>query len=327
MTESKKDNSVRVAPIAAASAVLVAAIGYWAIVRQSKPDKPTLSFTDYSVRVQDAKSLKPIVSAKVNLAEEGKAPQLYYTGSDGTVYARLSRDSKTISLEVMAGGYQSQARNGLTAHTGSQDFMLETLPSPPVQKPQSHPRPSPKKQTHSPSPPVFDGRLVGTWTNLTPRSDSIKKIELAQVGQSLDAHLRYTCPGGDCDAGTYPVTSSSAALVFQYNGDGARRAGTLNLQSPNVLLLAMDSSTATGDHLHHNWIMVKSTISENMRDAFRYYFGASEHKAFAMSSGGVAWGYKYSAGSVDRAVKAAIQVCEKYGAPGCRVLLVDDDPK
>jgi hypothetical protein len=123
------------------------------------------------------------------------------------------------------------------------------------------------------------------------------------------------------------VTSSSATLAFKYNGNGARRAGTLNLQSPNVLLLATDTSTATGHHLHHHWVMVKSTLSANMRDAFRYYFGASEHKAFAMSSGGVAWGYKYRAGSVDRAVEAAMQVCEKYGAPGCRVLLVDDDPK
>jgi hypothetical protein len=327
MTESKEDNSVRVALITAAAAVLVAAIGYWGIARQSKPDKPDSAFTGYSVRVKDAKSLKPIVSATVNLAEDQKAPHLYYADSDGIVYARLARDSKTVSLEVMATGYQSQTRNGLTAHTGSQDFMLETLPSPPVQKPQSHPRPSRKEQTHSASPAVFDARLVGTWINLTPRLDSIQRIELAQVGQSLDAHLWFTCPGGDCDVGTYPVTGSGAAPFFEYKGNGARRLGTLKLHSPNVLLLAMDTSTATGHHLHHNWVMVNSTLSENMRAAFRYYFGASEHKAFAMSSGGVGWGYKYRADSVDRAGKAAIEVCRKYGARGCRVLLVDDDPK
>ena len=327
MTKSKEGNSVRVALITAASAVLVAAIGYWEIVRHSKTDKPDSAFTDYSVRVKDAKSLKPIVSAKVNLAEDQKAPHLFTADSDGIVNARLSRDSKTISLEVMAVGYQSQTRNGLTAHTGSQDFMLETLPSPPVQKPQSHPRPSLKEQTHSASPAVFDGRFVGTWTNLTPRLDSINRIELARVGQSLDAHLWYTCPSGDCDVGTYAVTGSGATPVFEYNRNGARRLGTLRLHSPNVLLLAMDTSTATGHHLHHNWVMVNSTLSENMRDAFRYYFGASEHKAFAMSSGGVGWGYKYRAGSVDRAVQAAMEVCQKYGSRGCRVLLVDDDPK
>jgi hypothetical protein len=129
--KEQKDKPVAVALIGAAAVVIAALIGYFGVVRPNKPDPV---FIDYTVRVKDAKSLKPIVSAKVNLAEDQKAPQPYYTDSDGVVYINnLSKDTKTISVEVTALGYQSQARNGLTAHTGSQDFLLEALPPPPIE--------------------------------------------------------------------------------------------------------------------------------------------------------------------------------------------------
>jgi hypothetical protein len=180
----------------------------------------------------------------------------------------------------------------------------------------------------APAPaPVFDNRLVGTWTNLTPQSDSIKRIEFTRVGQSLGAHLWYSCPPSDCDVGTFPVTISGTAPVFEYNGNGRRRAGTLNLHTRDVLLLAMEiSGPAAGERLHHNWVMVKSTLSEKTRDAFSRYFGKSRHKAFALGAGG-GWSYHFSDASSNHAQQLALDNCEKHGVRDCRVILVDDDPK
>jgi hypothetical protein len=180
----------------------------------------------------------------------------------------------------------------------------------------------------APTPaPVFDDRLVGTWTNLTPRSDSIRRIEFARVGHSLDAHVWYNCPPTDCDVGTFPVTISGTAPVFEYNGNGRRRVGTLNLHTSKVLLLSMDISTpGTGSHFQNHWVMVKSTLPEEKRDAFRGYFGASEHKAFAISPNG-SWAYQYRAGSVDHAIDGALRRCQEKGGVDCRVILVEDDAR
>ena len=142
---AKKDTAIPVALIGAVAVVIAAVIGYFA----THPNKPDSGFIDYTVRVKDAKSFRPIVGAKVNLAEDQKAPQPYFTDSDGIIYVNnLSKDTKTISLEVMASGYQSQARNGLLAHTGSQDFMLETLPPP--QQPEKRPDPLAKPVSVNP---------------------------------------------------------------------------------------------------------------------------------------------------------------------------------
>ncbi len=119
----RKDNSLAVALIGAAAVVTAALIGYFA-THQNKTDQIAV---DYTVKVKDAQSHNPIVGAKVNLSEEQKAPQSYYADSDGIVYLRLSKDTKTITLEVTSSGYQNYSRSGLTVHTGSQDVFLEPL--------------------------------------------------------------------------------------------------------------------------------------------------------------------------------------------------------
>jgi hypothetical protein len=124
-----KDHPIAVALIGAAAVVIAALIAYFA-THQTKNDPVP---TDYTVRVKDSKSHNPIGRAKVNLAEDQKPPQPYYTDSNGVVYVRLSSDVKTISLEVMAVGYDSQTINGLMAHTGTQEILLDPLPPPPTE--------------------------------------------------------------------------------------------------------------------------------------------------------------------------------------------------
>ena len=177
----------------------------------------------------------------------------------------------------------------------------------------------------SAKPPVVDDRLVGTWTNLTLRSDSIKRLEIARVGQGLNVHLWYACPEGECDRGFHRLDTSGSSSTYEHADSNRRRLGSLNLHAPGVLLVTVDIlEPGTTHHWHNNWIFVKST-AEKVQAAFTRYLGKPDPKAFAMAPGGL-WSYQYS-GASDEAVKQkALRHCEQSGAPGCRVILLNDDP-
>jgi hypothetical protein len=123
----KKDNSIAVALIGAAAVVIAALIGYWAT--HSKPD-PVL--VDYTGKVKDANYLKPIGQASVAITEDQKPPQRFTTDSEGIFYARLSKDTQKMLLEVQARGYQDYSRTGPTVRTGSEDIFLEPVPPPSI---------------------------------------------------------------------------------------------------------------------------------------------------------------------------------------------------
>jgi hypothetical protein len=172
--------------------------------------------------------------------------------------------------------------------------------------------------------PVVDSRLVGMWSNLTPRSDSIKRIEIARDGQGLTAHLWYACPPSDCDQGSHRLHVSGDTSTYEHVDSNRRRLGHLTLKSPAILFLAVDiSEPGTQHRWHNNWILVKST-AEKMQGAFAKYLQAPTPKAFAVSHLG-SWAYQFG-GSSDEATSKALSHCEKFGKPGCRIILLNDDP-
>lgn len=180
----------------------------------------------------------------------------------------------------------------------------------------------------APAPaPVFDDRLVGTWLNLTPKASAIKRIEIEPVGRDLQAHIVHSYGSAERDLGFHKLSTSGKTPTYDVLDGNTRRFGALNLQSSGVLLLSVTLSAAgNSGREYHNWVMVKSTLSEKTQDAFRGYFEASEHKAFAISPNG-SWAYQYRAGSVDHAAGGALRRCEEKGGVDCRVILVGDDAK
>jgi hypothetical protein len=173
--------------------------------------------------------------------------------------------------------------------------------------------------------PVVDDRLVGTWSNLKSHSDSIKRIEIARDGQGLTAHLWYDCRPSDCDQGFHRLHVSGDTSTYEHADSNRRRLGHLTLQSPAILLLSVDiSEPGTERRWHNNWVLVKST-AEKMQSAFSKYLQAPTPKAFAISNSG-SWAYHLGGSTSDEATSKALTHCEKYGKPGCRIILLNDDP-
>ena len=117
---TNKDRPIAVALIGAAAIVIAALIGYWATHSKSDP-----VLVDYTGKVKDAKSYQPIEKASVAITEDQKPPQRFTTDSEGIFYARLSRDTQKMFLEVKAQGYRDYSRTGPTVRTGTEDIFLE----------------------------------------------------------------------------------------------------------------------------------------------------------------------------------------------------------
>ncbi|HWW14592.1 MAG TPA: hypothetical protein VN310_08030 [Candidatus Dormibacteraeota bacterium] len=181
-----------------------------------------------------------------------------------------------------------------------------------------------KSRASTPLPPSGDDRLIGTWTNLIPHADSIKRIEIVRVGQDLNAHLWYSCTSGECDKGTHRLDVSGAAPSYELDDSNRHRTGFLTLQTPAVLHLMVDvSDTSPRRRWQQHWVLTKSTMSETTLRAFARYLDASSPKAFAMAPG--VYSYQTGARSDDAAKEKALQGCEKRGKPGCRIILVNND--
>jgi len=176
------------------------------------------------------------------------------------------------------------------------------------------------------SPPAAgDNRLVGIWTNLTPRADSIKRLEVVRSGQGLNVHVWYSCPSGDCDVGFHRLDVSGGTPAYEYNDSNLRRVGSLNNYAPGIVLLTVDLfEPGMLNHRRRNWVFVKSTLSKNVQGAFARYLDAPSEKAFAMAPGG-AWSFQFKAASADKARQAALKICEKQGLRSCRIILLNND--
>ncbi len=119
-----KDNSVKVALIGAAGVLLAALIGYFA-TRHPTPD-----LIAYTGTVKDANTRKPVGNALVGLTEDQNVPERLTTDSEGVFFARLSKDTQTMLVEVRADGYQGYSRRVPTVRTGSEEILLAPLPVP-----------------------------------------------------------------------------------------------------------------------------------------------------------------------------------------------------
>jgi hypothetical protein len=120
-----KDNSVKVALIGMAGVILAALIGYFAT-------RPTTSdLVAYAGTVKDAKTHKPLRNALVGITEDQNIPQRFTTDSEGVFFARLSKATQTMLLEITADGYQDYSRRGPTVRTGTEDIFLEPVSPPP----------------------------------------------------------------------------------------------------------------------------------------------------------------------------------------------------
>jgi hypothetical protein len=121
-----KDSSVKVALIGTAGVILAALIGYFA----TRPPRPDL--VAYTGVVKDAKTLKPVRYARVAVTEDQNVPQRTTTDDEGVFFAKLSKDTQTMLLEITAPGYQDVSRRGPTVRTGREDIFLEPLSAPSV---------------------------------------------------------------------------------------------------------------------------------------------------------------------------------------------------
>ena len=172
-------------------------------------------------------------------------------------------------------------------------------------------------------PPVGDDHLVGIWTNLIPRPDSIRKFEIVRDGQGMNLHLWYACPSGDCDVGYHRLAFSGSTPTYEYNDSGRRRVAYLTLQTPKVLHVRIDLFENGARYKQNHWVFTKSTIPESLRSAFATYLAAPGEKAFAVAPG--VWSYQTGQASADDATQKAMEHCEKRGVPGCRIILLNDD--
>jgi hypothetical protein len=146
-----------------------------------------------------------------------------------------------------------------------------------------------------------------------------------RVGQDLDAHIWYSCSTGECDYGSHKLATSGPAPSYDFTIGNRRWVGSLNLFSSGVVLLSIKIlEPGTSNSWHHNRVLTKSTLSEKMQATFARYLEAPSQKAFAMTPGG-AWADQFKATSVDDAAQKALQRCQKYGQPGCRVILLNND--
>jgi hypothetical protein len=173
-------------------------------------------------------------------------------------------------------------------------------------------------------PPSKSDPLVGTWLNLTPRADSIKKLEVAEVGRGLSAHIWHACAPSDCDLGTHKLDVSSGTPTYEFTASNRRRVGYLTLQTPVALHLRVDSfEPGTQHHWRNNWVLTKSSMSDAFKSAFARYFDQPGEKAFAMAPG--IWSYVSRQNSIEDAKKKALQGCEKRTTRRCVIVLVNND--
>src|ERR1700690_1296752 len=119
----KKDNSIAVALIGAAAVVIAALIAFWA----TRPKEPEPTLVNYTGTVKDESSKKPIRGAAVAITEDEAPPQRFATDSEGVFYARLSKNTHSMLLEVRATNYQEYSRRGPTVRTGGEDIFLTPL--------------------------------------------------------------------------------------------------------------------------------------------------------------------------------------------------------
>lgn len=123
---------------------------YWArstsVVRDARSDE-----LEYTGRVTDANSNKPIGNAKVSVEEDRTVPAVYQTDSEGIFHLHVHAAVKTVRIRVDAVNYQLFDRNVSVERSGVENIELAPIPTPaPSQKAISKGSSNHPKENNSP---------------------------------------------------------------------------------------------------------------------------------------------------------------------------------
>ena len=240
----------------------------------------------------------------------------------GTTPASLTSKVPTSPAKMLAPKSQGSAK-AVTPETAA----AVTPPNIPTPSPSADASEANVTGGHTPTSgptSVGNDRLIGTWTNL-PDGGGIKRIEIVRVGPNLDAHFWRACTPRDCDDGTHKLGTSGNRTTFDVTSGSRHMAGSMNVFAPGVLLMTVGGyDSGTQLRWRNNKVMVKSTLSDKLQGAFARYLTAPGQKAFALHPKG-GWSYQFKAASTGDAARKALQNCEKNGASGCRIILVNND--
>ena len=174
--------------------------------------------------------------------------------------------------------------------------------------------------------PSFDGRIIGTWTNvIPPQGDGSTRIQIVRTESGVDFHMWRKCGSAECDMGVHHLAISGNTSSFDFVYNNRRIVGSMNVYAPSVLLLSVDIyEPGTPNHVHHNRVFTNSNLSGQTQVAFSRYLDAPGPKAFAMTPAG-AWSSNRKANTNEEAAQLALQYCQNRGWRDCRILLVGDE--
>lgn len=186
--------------------------------------------------------------------------------------------------------------------------------------------PVPESAPIAHSLPSFDGRIIGTWTNvIPPQGDGSTRIQIVRAESGLEFHMWRKCGSGECDMGVHHLAPSGNTSNFDFVYSNRRIVGSMKVYAPSVLLLSVDVyEPGTQNHAHHNRVFANSSLSGQTQVAFSRYLDAPGPKAFAMTPAG-AWSSYRKANTSEEAAQLALQYCQNRGWRDCRIILVGDE--
>lgn len=151
------------------SAIWVAVIGglvalttaYWQFIYKPGQSVDADKSIQYTGRVTDAVTNKPVHNAKISIEEDQKVPQIQRTDSEGIFHLFLNGSTKAVRIKVEADKYEVIDRNVPISRTGIEPLSIipvvtpTPIPTPismPISTPTPKPRPKPSQIRLPPKP-------------------------------------------------------------------------------------------------------------------------------------------------------------------------------
>jgi hypothetical protein len=132
-------------------AVFIAVTVYWQLVY--KPSHAEGG--NYTGRVTDSRTNRPVRNAKVTIEEGQRVPQIQYSDSEGIFRVMLHGSNSLVRIRVDADNYDTFDRNVTFSRTGVEPISLTSLATT-----TPTPTPSPKPPTRRPTPGIKQPPLV-----------------------------------------------------------------------------------------------------------------------------------------------------------------------
>lgn len=109
--------------VALISVTGVIIVGFWQL-KLNKPNSnnsnkdDSIKVIQYTGRVREERTNKPVHLAKVTVEEGQKTPQIQYSDAEGVFYVKLNEDVSSVRIIVEANGYSFFDRNVSVSRTG-----------------------------------------------------------------------------------------------------------------------------------------------------------------------------------------------------------------